>query len=353
MGERYDAAVPRYALLTSPAGNRVYAESAADLARAELAVLAGALAGRLGPAEPIQLAGVPYLAFEADDLTDRDLALLGLTSAVYALFEFDGDAPTRLRPVAVPSPDRYTSDLLTILKYQGKTNEQFTRLLLTATILSTAHPERALAGRLSVLDPVCGRGTTLNQAAMFGLDVTGIDLDAKDFELYTGFLTTWLKDHRLKHRAATTPVRREHKVMARKYEAVFAPSKDDYQAGNTQRVTVYRGDTRAAAELVRPGTVDVLVGDLPYGVQHGGTAASGLARSPLELLDDAVQGWAATLRSGGALGLAWNTRVARRSELAERLEAAGLVVCTGGGYEGFVHKVDRVITRDVIIARKP
>lgn len=332
----------------------MYADAATDLARAELAVLSAALGGAIGPARVRTIAGVRYLEFEAQELGARELGLLGLTSAVFALFEIESaGADDLLRPVSVPAPERYSTDLLTILKYQGKTNEQFTRLVLAATVFSTAEPGRALTGDLHVLDPVCGRGTTLNQAAMWGLDVTGIDLDAKDFDLYSGFLTTWLKDHRLKHRAASTPVRRDHAVLARKYRAEFAPTKAAYQAGDTQTVTVYRGDTARAAELVRPGSVDVLVADLPYGVQHGSRGAGGLARSPLELLDGAAPGWAATLAPGGAMGLAWNTRVARRSELAQALEAAGLRVRSGGGYEGFGHKVDRVITRDVIIARKP
>ena len=64
-------AVPRYALLPAPAANRVYAEAAAAMVRAELTVLSrAALAGRIGTVETETLAGVEYLAFEADELTD-------------------------------------------------------------------------------------------------------------------------------------------------------------------------------------------------------------------------------------------------------------------------------------------
>ena len=69
------------------------------MVRAELTVLSrGALAGRVGPVETATVAGVEYLAFEADALTERDLGFLGLASAFYALFEADGEL---LRPVAV------------------------------------------------------------------------------------------------------------------------------------------------------------------------------------------------------------------------------------------------------------
>lgn len=341
--------MPRYLLLTAPAANRVYADKAADMVAAELTVLGRAALGRELTVEPDTVAGVDYLALDTDELSDSDLAFLGLTSAFLALFEQEGQL---LRPIAVPSPERYPSDLLTILKYQGKTNEQFTRLVLNVTAASTAHPERVLNRGLRVLDPVCGRGTTLNQALMYGLDTVGVDVDSKDFQLYSAFLTTWLKDRRFKHTASTTPVRRDKSVLAKKYEVTFAEDKADYAAGRTQTLTFFNGDTLRTKELVRPGTVDVVVADLPYGVQHGSRGPNGLIRSPLDLLTAALPGWAATLRPGGAIGLAWNVRVAPRADVASALERAGLTVLGGPGYDDFAHKVDRSITRDVVVARK-
>ncbi|GAA4389705.1 TRM11 family methyltransferase [Tsukamurella soli] len=344
--------MPDYAVLPAPSSNRVYTQAALDLVCAELTVLAGgALGGRLADFGRREFAGVDYVTFAADPLEPADARLLGYASAIYALFELTVDG--LLRPVAVPSPDLYPSDLLTILKYQGKTNEQFTRLLLTTTAAATDRPGRLAERRMRVLDPVCGRGTTLNQAAMFGLDAVGIDLDRKDFDLYGPFLTTWLKDNRLKHRATTTPVRRDHAVLAKRYEATFARSREAHAAGDTQSVTFYLADTARAAELVRPGTVDMVVGDLPYGVRHGSQGTRGSARGPLELLDVALAGWVATLRRGGAMGLAWNTLVAPRRHLEGALTDAGLEVCTGPGYDDLAHRVDRTIRRDVVLARKP
>lgn len=342
--------MPQYSLLPAPAANRVYAEATASMVRAELTVLSrAAMNGRIGAIESTTIAGVEHLAFEADELTPRDLGLLGLTSAFYALFAHEGEL---LRPLAVPSPDRYPSDLLTILKYQGKTNEQFTRLVLNVTAASTTRPDGVLDGSLRVLDPVCGRGTTLSQAVMYGLNVTGVDIDTKDFELYSSFFTTWLKDHRFKHSASTTPVRREKSVIAKKYDVDFAAEKADYLAGRKQSLTFYAADTLLTSQLVKPGTVDVVIGDLPYGVQHGSRGPRGLVRNPLELLEGALPGWAGRLRTGGAMGLAWNTRVAPRNRVAQLLESAGLTVLDGPGYDDLRHRVDRSITRDVIVARR-
>ena len=80
--------------------------------------------------------------------------------------------------------DRFDDDLVTIQKYPGKTNEQFTKLLLNVTLLASASAGEMLDRRLRVLDPLCGRGTTLNQALTYGYDAAGLDLDGKDFEAY-------------------------------------------------------------------------------------------------------------------------------------------------------------------------
>src|SRR5690606_12049050 len=197
--------MPRYALLILPAFNRVYADSAPRLTRAELSVFAGrGLAAAVRGIEETSIGGLPYVTFETDEpLSEADVALLSNLSSVYALFGVEGEL---LRPVTLKPLDRLSSDLLTIQKYAGKTNEHFTKLLLNVTVLAS---DFRLGGRLSVFDPLCGRGTTLNQALMYGYDAYGLDHDSKDFEAYAGFLRTWLRNKRLKHTAEVVPVRRQ------------------------------------------------------------------------------------------------------------------------------------------------
>lgn len=380
----------RYAFLILPSHNRVYADAAPSMARAELAVLAAALpdavldAGSVGEAV---IGGVPYVTFEAGELSQRDADLLANLSALYALFEVRGDLP---RPVLQPVPlcrlDRYDDDLLTILKYAGKTNEQFTKLLLNVTLASSAFVGEAGTRRLAVLDPLCGRGTTLNQALMYGFDAYGADVDARDIEAYAVFIQRWLKDKRLKHQAGFFPVRRDRRVVARRLTAQFAATKDEYKAGGVQRLDVIEADTSRIGEFFRKESVDLVVADLPYGVQHGsragshaaghagsragshaaghaGSHAAGragggdrarpLTRNPLDLLRTAAPAWVKALRPGGALGVSWNTNVARREEAADALSAAGLEVLDSPAYHGFRHRVDQAINRDILVARKP
>ncbi len=343
----------RYALLILPSANRVYARASTALTQAELEVFSQAvLGGSVGDIAAADIGGVPYVTFEAPELSERDAAFLANLSAGYALFRLDGDL---LRPVMLRSLDRYDDDLITIQKYQGKTNEQFTKLLLNVTVLSSAFAADLLGGKLTVFDPLCGRGTTLNQALMYGFDAAGLDLDQQDFDAYSAFIQTWLKRKRIKHhREYDGPVRRNGKVVARRLQISMAATKDAYKSGITQRLDIVNADTTRAAEFFRPSTAHVLVTDAPYGIQHGSrTAAGGLARGPLDLLADATPVWVRLLRPGGAVGIAWNTLVARRDEATKILADSGLEPLTGPPYLSFRHRVDQAIMRDVLVARKP
>src|SRR5256884_3180277 len=204
--------MPRYALLIAPSTNRVYADAALPLTRAELSIF-GSTVLSAPPAEIVEerLGGVPYVVFDGE-LTGTDLGYLANLSSAYALFERVGD--DLLRPVELSPLTHFDDDLITIPKYAGKTNEQFTRLLLNVTLLASAAAPAMLARRLTVLDPLCGRGTTLNQALMYGYDAGGIEREGKDVDAYSAFLRTYLKRKRLKHHAELNPVRREGRLLA-------------------------------------------------------------------------------------------------------------------------------------------
>jgi hypothetical protein len=375
----------RYAFLVLPSHNRVYAEAAAALVRAELDVFnAAVLGGRISAAAGTEIGGVRYVSFEADDLGDREFRLLANVSSLYALFRVESDSASDdrasddsagelLRPVPLHRLDRLDDDLITILKYPGKTNEQFTKLLLNVTLLSSAFAAEMLTRRFAVLDPLCGRGTTLNQALMYGFDAYGTDTDRRDVEAYATFIQRWLKDKRIKHQADFAPVRRDRQTVARRLRVSFAATREEYKEGDLQHLDVLDVETTSLLEFFKRESADVVVADLPYGVQHGSKAGAGQAgpgragghgrdggrgnasptRNPLELLEEAAPVWAAALRPGGALGISWNTFVAKRDDAAEAVAAAGLDVLDGAPYGDFRHRVDQAIMRDILVARKP
>ena len=339
--------MPEHLILLAPSVNRVYASDAPRLAAAELGSLLDGLAIPAG-VEQVELAGVRYLAVAtADEPGPVWLDAVAAVSGVLAVFRRDGEL---LAPVQLRSPERYPDDLLTIQKYQGKTNEQWTRLLLNVTATATKEPGKLLDGRLRVLDPMCGRGTTLNLALLLGLDVTGVDVDRKDFESYSAFLKTWMRQHRLKHSVVERQLRHAGTPRGRELQVEVAPTKEEFKAQHVQHVSYLNTDTTDLTGLLRSGSFDVVVTDTPYGVLHG-SHGDRLERSPLHLLERALPGWGRVLRVGGAVGLSYNRHVAPREELAGLLREHGLDPVDHAP-DRFRHRVDASIDRDLIVARK-
>jgi 23S rRNA G2445 N2-methylase RlmL len=342
--------VPRTALLLKANANRVYGEAAFALGQAELAVLdEGAL--HLGlSVERTTLGGVDYLVAEHDaPLTDEAVAAMSNLSSLHALYGVEGALlrPFEVRPLGVVG-----EDLTTIQRYQGKTNEAFTHLLVNLALAAGGRVGDLLAGgRLQLLDPACGRGTTLNRAAVYGLDACGVELDQRDVEAYTVFLLTYLKDHRYKHKLDQAKLRKGRDRPAHRITVTYGASKDR----STHRVIdVIHDDTRQARTHLKDRSMDLLVCDLPYGVQHSahgeGTRPS---RGPARLLEEALPVWFALCRPGAGVALAWNRRTLDRSDLEHLVLEAGFELAAPEGDDRFVHRVDHAIQRDVLLARRP
>jgi hypothetical protein len=341
-------AMPDHVILLAPSSNRVYAGGADTLVAAELAVLLGAEHQAVPSIEPVQIAGVGYLGLGSPTLDDHTSASIARLSALYALYRRDGE---QLTPVAVPRPDLFDDDLVSIPKYPGKTNEQFTRLLLNVTLASV---DRDPHQPWSVLDPLCGRGTTLSTGLLLGHDVFGVDADLKAVEAYAAFLRTYLRRKRLKHTVEMSPVRREGKSIGRRLDAEVTPPGE----GRRLSLSVFSGDTRQSAALYGKRRFDAVVTDAPYGVVHGSrTDVRGVSgrrdRSPAGLLGEALSVWAGQLKPGGAVGLSWNTLGMTRERLTALAVDAGLQPLAEGPYLRFGHRVDSSIARDIFVAVKP
>lgn len=318
--------MPAYLMLLNPSANRVYAGAVRELATAELQ----ATCPEVGDVEMLELGGIDYLGFEAPP---EALETLARQSACFAVFEREGEL---LRPVALPEVFTLDDDLVTIPKYQGKTNEQFTQLLLNVTLAAvTREPD----GNRQILDPMAGRGTTLSTALRQGHDAFGVELETKSFEAMTAFYKTYFRRKRMKHTADVTNVRRSGRAVGRRFDLTF----DD------QHLTAFTGDARDSAELYGKKKFDAVVTDAPYGVAHGARAGGDKDRSPAQLLAEAIPVWASQLKHGGALGISWNTFGLARDDLAAMCIDAGLAPSE----RSFAHRVDSSIKRDLLVAHKP
>lgn len=344
--------MPTHALLLRASANRVYGDAAFALTSAELAVLDRTQLGSVVTASRREaISGVDYLLVDtAEPLTSTQLAVVANLSSLHALFLLEGDLfrPCPLAPLA-----RMDDDVVTIQRYSGKTNEAFTHLLVNVALAESGDSFARLLGgdRVHLLDPACGRGTSLNRAVVYGMDATGIELDQRDVEAYTTFILTWLKDKRLKHELQQAKLRKGRDTPAHRITITYGRGKD--RAAH-RVVDIIHDDTLGARAHLKARTMDVLVCDLPYGVQHGAQAERGrLDRGPSGLLRRALPVWFDLLAPGAAMALAWNRHTLTRQQLVALVGSSGFELRTPPDDESFVHRVDRAILRDVLVAARP
>ncbi|MGB0114783.1 MAG: hypothetical protein WBP59_16310 [Ilumatobacteraceae bacterium] len=333
--------MPRFALLPRESSNRVYADAAPALLGAELLAVAGAMHAEVASVAEQSFGAVPYVVFDAEALDDHDRFLTSNLSTVRAVFEVRADGA--FLPIAIQPLEYFGSDLITIQRYPGKTNEQFTHLLVNLTVAaSRAAADRVAEGaQVRVFDPVAGRGTTLNRALMYGYDATGIEVVEGDVDQYRTFITSYLKDHRIKHRVTSEKIRKGPLAGTSQFAVAIR---------GRQEVRLVRGAAAQSAALLAGRKFDAVVGDLPYGVQHRAAASKTSNRSPEELLDESLAGWRGLMRPGAAIGLSWNLLTMKRAVLVDVLEQAGFTVVEHP--RSFEHVVDRSITRDLIVATR-
>ncbi|EDM56549.1 conserved hypothetical protein [Vibrio parahaemolyticus AQ3810] len=151
------------------------------------------------------------------------------------------------------------------MRYTGKTNEQFTRLMVNLGV-SAANTDST---QLTLMDPMCGKGTTLFEGLIHGLNVVGVEINQKWVQEIQTFIVKFMKNGRFKHKVSKEKRTSGGKKVADGFVVEAAASKEDYLQGNLQTMKLYSADTRIADQVVKKNSVDVMVSDLPYGVQHG------------------------------------------------------------------------------------
>ncbi len=293
-------------------------------------------------AEQITLGGGDYLRLELSrPLVATDQMVLGLLAMTTEFFEFcphiGGMEGPFLKPLEISQSAFLPPDIVFTRRYRGKTNELFTRFLLNVAFFSSDFASADTLPQLTVLDPLCGGGTTLFQALVYGWDVYGIDHSEKDIATTDTFLQQYFRGQ------SVVFGRRKERLrgIGRRYSFELHIGQ-----GKPRRCVLAQADTAQVPRILEGKKAHLVVADLPYGIQHKGALT--------HLLRGALAVWSASLRSGGALALAWESaRLPRETMVTLIEESADLTVLRGGPYEALAHRVDRVIKeRDVIVARK-
>ena len=333
----------KYIMLLWPHSNVRYQNETLKLAESELRLMLNVFAPE---AEISQYEGLnlPALAIEVKKMDARLLAAVRAHSLMYALFEAcEGGL---LKPVAGRADAYVGADLPGILKYKGKTNELFLQLLVNAALYSGGFAHRA-GERLELLDPMCGRATTLFVGANRGWNTTGTDVDRNDLSEAEKFLKRYFEYHRMKHE-----FKRESRTVAGSKpvpvsQFAFADSPGHFKADNKCTLRMANVDAARVREVFGKEKFHMIVCDLPYGVQH-----SGVGGSPEKLLKQVLPSWREALKKGGTVAVSFNAQTLRTDKVLAMMEEAGLEPQRGGAYDGFSHWVEQAVTRDIAVGRR-
>lgn len=328
----------------TPHANIRYREAQVKLGQKELACLLLRL-GITAEVSPCTMGSVSFLRFEADALSPQQLSVLSMHSAALLIAEKQGEL---LRPLEKTNHQYLPEDLSEVLKYKGKTSAVFTHMMINCALAASDFFDKAEA--LTVLDPMCGRGTTCFVALEHGMNAVGVDIDNRDLKECADYFERYMQYHRLKHKLdQSSRTVRKHAVPAAVY--TIADTREHFKEGDTRTLSLFLGDTGLTGELMKKSPAHLLAADLPYGVQHAPQDGR-RTESFLQVMKRALPQWHAALRRGGALALSFNTLTLKKADLTQLLADAGFTPLTEAPYDDFEHFVEQAVHRDFVVARK-
>ena len=333
----------KYCALLRPHANSRYQAEALRLARAELCALLekGGCAAEVRAEERM---GAGFLTFDAPALNDRQCTLIGAAAHLYLLFEETEDGA--LRPLCGQHAAYLGEDLPLVLKYKGKTNETFTSFMLNLALCASGYePDEPL----TVLDPMCGRGTTAFAALNRGWNALGFDQDAAAVDEAVKYFKRYLEYHHVKHTSADKSMTSGGKQAAVLHGFQFAPTPEQFKSKDTRQLTMATISSEKLGLIYRKPCCHLIACDLPYGVQHG--PGGDKKRCSLEdMLYDMLPVWVELMHTGGAMALSFNVNTLKPEMVRGMMAEVGLDVMDGPGYDGLEHWVEQAITRDVAVA---
>ncbi len=342
-----------YAVLYNPGHNRVYFETSLKLSISEFNIAAQKLSTAYENVQHQNIYGIDYLTFQTDnELTQSDIRIISDLSFVYALFKIENiNDELFFRPINKMNENFVDDSISTILKYTGKTNEIFTRMMINIAFYSQSNSED-----IQLLDPIAGKGTTLYEGLIKGYNVYGIEISDTVVNEAYHFVKRFLETARYKFEYAAMKLSGPNKSFsALRHTFKTARTKEDFKSKSTKTIELIAGNSLYANRYYKKNIFDIIVGDLPYGVQHGNVTnekQSSLTRNPAELLNSCLSSWLEVLKPNGIIVLAWNSNVLPRKKMEQIFEDHNLMVKNDDAYLQFEHKVDQSILRDIIAAQK-
>lgn len=331
-----------YSFQLCPHANIRYQEALADLGQKELECILSAL-GIPGKPKIATIGGSTFFRLETDESLSEDVLRLirGHSSLLLLTEETQG----LLRPLPVLSADYLPADLPEVLKYKGKTSARFTHMMINCALSASSQLGKH---EITVLDPLCGKGTTLFCALQRGMHAVGVEAKGQDLEETDHYLARYCEMHRLKHRRETS----SHTVGKKAVPCIsytIADTKEHYASGDTRQIRFFTGDTCVVQPLLKKHPASIIVTDLPYGIQHAPGSSVGISSFD-SFLRRAIPAWHDAVRIGGAIALSINTLTLKKSLVLKVLSENGFMPLTEPPYSDFEHDVEQAVRRDFVVA---
>lgn len=338
-----------YGILRYPHPNSRYYESTRTLLSSEFQILMNASGETYEVLGYKMIGGVELFCFSLEaELKDRTRKILHRISSLHIVFEIDDES--RLVPLNEGRSSYFKDDMASILKYSGKTNEEFTAMMINLGVFSSAYADK-FDTPLTVFDPMCGRGTTLYKSLIMGYNASGIDIDKSDISEINQYMKRYLKYHMYKHESEHQTINMFGEHKGTKYTITTADTKENYKAKDVRVIQFAQGDSRESNCFFRKEQFHIFVTDLPYGVQHSSASATKFV-DIIELLKDSASEWYLLLKKGGAGVIAYNTHHIGRAVISEVFKNAGFYILENSPYNEFEHWVEQAVNRDLLVVRK-
>ena len=277
--------------------------------------------------QPLNYLKKGALEFFELELTDEEIEQALQLSFTQGIYHIEGEL---LRPLDITTTFPLHDDFIFGSKFKGKTNERLTQMLVNVGLASiTTNPQQGI----SLLDPMCGRATTLLWAMQYGMKARGIERDPQALDDINRNLKKWTKIHRQKHKMA------DGFIGGAKKNGKFL----EFSAVDTSmRVAI--GDAREADQIYKKEKFDLIVSDLPYGVQH---TTNDNTRNPLTIIEASIPAWKNCLKKNGAIVLAFNSNNPKRHSLIDVFSRSGFIATDFA----VPHRMSESIIRDVVVLK--
>ena len=158
---------------------------------------------------------------------------------------------------------------------------------------------------VKILDPMCGRATTMLWSLRYGFNSKGIEVEPKALPDINQIVKKWSKISKISSKVREGFVGKKTKNRVGKFLEFSAQ-------GNSFKAIV--GNSSDTSTLLNRQQFDLIITDIPYGIQH---RASKGAKNPMNMLELCLPEWSKCLGDKGSMVIGFNSNNPKRKKLVE------------------------------------